>query len=68
MSETNTRGMQPTNNVRDAIIGIGATGGGTVVSLIPQIEAWIRLASVTVGLIVGLIILAKQIRHWNDKP
>jgi hypothetical protein len=65
MDATNTPKMSPTNHVREAAIGIAATGGGTIVSLLPQIEAWVRLASVTVGLFIGLIVLAKQLRSWN---
>lgn len=43
-----------------AVIGLIATGGGTFVSLLPKVEAWVRLSSVSVGLIIGLITLYRM--------
>lgn len=57
-----------TNDVRDAVIGMGSTGGGVAASYYDVLSPPLRLASLVVGLIIGLIILYKHIRHWNDKP
>ncbi len=57
-----------TNDVRDAVIGIGSTSGGVVVSYIDHLNPYVRFASLTAGLIIGLIVIYKHIRHWNDKP
>lgn len=57
-----------TNDIKDAIIGIGSTGGGVAVSMIDQLSPYVRFASLCVGFIIGCIILYKHIRHWNDKP
>lgn len=57
-----------TNDVKDAVIGMGSTGGGIVASYYDVLSPPLRFASLVVGLIIGLIILYKHIRHWNDKP
>jgi len=57
-----------TNDVKDAVIGMGSTGGGIAVSYIDILSPPLRFTSLVVGLIIGLIILYKHIRHWNDKP
>ena len=56
------------HNVRDAVIGIGSTGGGVAVSFMESAAPHLRFASLVVGFLIGLIILWKHIRHWNDKP
>ena len=50
------------------MIGIGSTGGGVAVSFMDSAAPHLRFASLVVGLLIGLIILWKHIRHWNDKP
>lgn len=52
-----------TEAMRDGIIGILATGGGTALSLVNTLEAWIRLASVSVGFIIGLVTLWRMLRR-----
>jgi len=43
-----------------AVIGLLATSSGTIISLLPKVEAWVRLASVSVGLLIGLITLYRM--------
>lgn len=57
-----------TNDIRDAVVGVGSTSGGVLVSYIDHLNPYIRFASLCVGLVIGIIILYKHIRHWNDKP
>lgn len=57
-----------TNDIKDAIVGIGSTGGGVVVSYIEVLNPYVRFASLCIGCVIGLIVIYKHLRHWNDKP
>lgn len=44
-----------TNDVIRGAVGAGATTAGALVSLLPQIEAGLRIASLLVGITVGVL-------------
>lgn len=48
-------------------VGIAATLGGTTVSLLPQIEAWLRIASLCVGICVGLFTIRSILKGSKSK-
>ena len=54
--------MNPQHNHAEAAAGGLFSVAGAIVSMIPQIEQGIRLASLTVGLIIGLITLYRMFR------
>ena len=45
--------------------GIAATFGGTLVSMLPQIEAWLRIGSLLVGIFVGVLTIRSIIKNSN---
>jgi len=54
--------MNHQHNHAEAAAGAMFSLSGAVVSMIPQIEEWIRLASLSVGLIIGLVTLYRMFR------
>jgi hypothetical protein len=52
------------------MVGIGATGGGFYVSILPKVEAWLRIISLLIGIAVGVASLISIIRtkRKNKKP
>jgi hypothetical protein len=54
-----------TDNLKTAatgMLGSATSIGAAVYSLLPHLEAWMRLASVVVGLAVGIVTLIKILR------
>jgi hypothetical protein len=52
-------------NIKTAATGLLGTStsiGAAIYSMLPHLEAWVRFASVTVGLIVGLVTLFKLLK------
>jgi hypothetical protein len=53
-------------NIKTAATGLLGTStsiGAAIYSMLPHLEAWVRFASVTVGLIVGLVTLFKLLKR-----
>lgn len=48
-------------------VGMSATTGGMYVSLLSQVEAWLRIISLLVGITVGVATLISIIRNKNRK-
>lgn len=48
--------------------GITATLGGTLVSMLPEIEAWLRIGSLLVGIFVGVLTIRSIIKNSNATP
>jgi cytochrome c biogenesis protein CcdA len=48
------------------IFGMSATGGSFYVSTLPEIEAWLRVISLIVGIAVGVGTLVSIIRHKKE--
>lgn len=49
----------PLKTLATGLIGASTSLGAAAYSLLPHLEAWVRLASVTVGLLVGIVTLIK---------
>ncbi len=48
-------------------VGIGATSGGVYVSILPKVEAWLRIISLLIGCAVGVASLVSIIRKKNNQ-
>lgn len=48
--------------IATGLVGSATSIGAAVYSMLPHLEAWMRLASVAVGLAVGLATLIKILR------
>lgn len=44
-----------------------ATGGGLTVSMLPRVEAWLRVASLFVGLVIGILTCISLMRKLKQK-
>ncbi len=47
------------------LVGSATSIGAAVYSMLPHLEAWMRLASVAVGLAVGIVTLVKILRDLH---
>jgi hypothetical protein len=54
-----------TNSFNAGMAGIFATATSVGISLLPEIEAWLRVGSLCIGIVVGIASLAVIIRNWN---
>ena len=45
--------------------GLVATATGITVSLLPEIEAWLRVASLVIGCAVGIASFIVILRKWD---
>lgn len=45
--------------------GILATSTSVGISLLPEIEQWLRISSLCIGILVGIGSLAIIIKNWN---
>lgn len=48
--------------LKSGTIGIIAVGGGVTVSVVSQFEAWLRIASLVVGLVIGVVTLVRMLK------
>jgi hypothetical protein len=48
--------------IATGLVGSATSIGAAVYSMLPHLEAWMRLASVAVGLAVGIVTLVKILR------
>lgn len=53
--------------VTKGIIGAVAAFGGATVSFLTQLEAWLRIGSLCVGICVGLLTIRSIIKGSNQK-
>ena len=49
----------PLKTLATGLVGASTSLGAAAYSLLPHLEAWMRLASVSVGLLVGIVTLIK---------
>ena len=54
-----------TNSFNAGITGIMATATSVGISLLPEIEAWLRVGSLCIGIVVGIASLAVIIKNWH---
>jgi hypothetical protein len=47
------------------LTGIIATASGVTVSLLPEIEAWLRVSSLVIGCAVGIASFIVILRKWD---
>lgn len=48
-------------------VGVSATTGGFYVSVLPQVEAWLRVGSLCIGIAVGIATLVSILRNQKRK-
>jgi len=51
-----------TQHLVNGAIGVTASASGVAISFCPQLEAWMRVTSLAVGIAVGLVTLWKLLR------
>jgi len=54
-----------TNSFNAGITGIMATAASVGISLLPEIEAWLRVGSLCIGIVVGVASLAVIVKNWR---
>jgi hypothetical protein len=54
-----------TNSFNAGMAGMFATATSVGISFLPEIEQWLRMGSLCIGIVVGLASLAVIIRNWN---
>ena len=54
-----------TNSFNAGATGMLATATSIGISMLPEIEQWLRMGSLCIGIVVGLASLAVIIRNWN---
>jgi hypothetical protein len=54
-----------TNSFNAGITGIMATATSVGISLLPEIEAWLRVGSLCIGIVVGVASLAVIVKNWH---
>lgn len=55
----------PFKTLATGLVGTGTSLGAAAYSMLPHLEAWVRLGSVTIGLLVGLLTLIKLARDFR---
>jgi hypothetical protein len=50
------------------LTGLLATASGITVSLLPEIEAWLRVSSLIIGCAVGIASFIVILRKWDVPP
>jgi len=56
-----------TNSFNAGLTGVIATATSVGISFLPEVEAWLRIASLIVGIVVGVGSLIVLARNWNKK-
>ena len=51
--------------VRNGVLGVIGTGTGTTVSMLAEVEAWLRVTSLVVGIIVGVVTICSIVRKMR---
>jgi len=56
-----------THSFNAGMAGVLATATSVGISFLPEVEQWLRIASLIVGIIVGLGSLVVLAKNWNKK-
>ena len=56
-----------THSFNAGITGVIATATSVGISLLPEVEAWLRIVSLLVGIAVGVGSLIVLARNWHKK-
>ena len=54
-----------THSLNAGVAGVLATATSVGISLLPEVEAWLRIISLIVGIAVGIGSLIVIARNWN---
>jgi hypothetical protein len=54
-----------THSFNAGMAGVLATATSVGISLLPEVEQWLRIISLIVGIVVGLGSLIVIVRNWN---
>jgi len=54
-----------TTSFNAGMAGIFATATSVGISFLPEIEQWLRMGSLCIGIVVGIASLIVIIRNWN---
>lgn len=54
-----------THSLNAGMAGVFATGTSVGISFLPEVEAWLRIASLIVGIVVGIGSLVVLFRNWH---
>ena len=57
----------PDTTISNGIIGTTTSLGAAIVSLMPQVEAWLRISSLLIGLIIAVLTLDKIIKERRKR-
>jgi len=57
--------MMDTHSFNAGMAGVLATATSVGISLLPEVEAWLRIVSLLVGIAVGIGSLIVIVRNWN---
>ena len=57
-----------THQASASITGLLATATGLTVSMLPELEAWLRVASLVIGCLVGLASLYAILKNKKTPP
>ena len=56
-----------THSFNAGMAGVLATATSVGISFLPEVEQWLRIASLIVGILVGLGSLVVLAKNWNKK-
>lgn len=56
-----------THSFNAGMAGVLATATSVGISFLPEVEAWLRIASLIVGILVGIGSLVVLAKNWNKK-
>jgi len=56
-----------THSFNAGMAGVLATATSVGISLLPEVEQWLRIISLLVGISVGIGSLAVIVKNWNKK-
>ena len=54
-----------THSLNAGMAGVFATATSVGISFLPEVEAWLRIASLIVGIIVGIGSIIVLARNWH---
>jgi hypothetical protein len=56
-----------THSLNAGMAGVLATATSVGISFLPEVEQWLRIASLIVGILVGIGSLVVLAKNWNKK-
>ena len=57
-----------THQATASFTGLVATASGITLSMLPEIEAWLRILSLVIGCAVGVVSFLVIVRKWDVPP